>query len=77
MEGKKRKRKRKGNGLGGVWGQGANKYNKRIEYIWVTSFHNIVKVYNENIMDITFFEKRNAKAKYYFTKSFIKRVIYY
>ena len=41
------------------------------------SVHNIVKIYCENIVDITLFEKRNARVKYFFTKSFIKRVIYY
>ena len=39
--------------------------------------YNIVKIYYENIVNITLFEKRNIKAKYFFTKSFIKRVIYY
>ena len=28
-------------------------------------------------MNVTFLEKRNAKAKYFFTKSLIKGVIYY
>ena len=74
---KKEKRKRKGKWVGSSVGQAANKYIKSIEYIWVTSVHNIVKIYCENVADITLFEKRNAKAKYFFTKSFIKRVIYY
>ena len=39
--------------------------------------HNIVKIYCENIINRTFFEKKNVKAKYFFTKSFIKIVIYY
>ena len=41
------------------------------------SVHNIMKIYCKNIVDITFFEKKNVKAKYFFTKSFIKRIIYY
>ena len=76
MKGKKEKKKRREMGWVGV-GQVANKYIKSIEYIWVISVHNIVKIYYENVVDITLFEKRNAKAKYFFTKSFIKRVIYY
>ena len=39
--------------------------------------HNIIKIYYENVVDITIFEKRNVKAKYFFTNSFIKSVIYY
>ena len=74
---KQEKEIEKGNGLGWVWGQGVNKYIKRIEYIWVTPVHNIVKIYYKNVVNITLFEKRNVKAKYIFTKSFIKRVIYY
>ena len=74
---KQEKEIEKGNGLGWVWGQGVNKYIKRIEYIWVMWVYNIVKIYCENVVNITLFEIKNAKVKYFFTKYFIKRVIYY
>ena len=31
-----------------------------------------MKIYYKNVVDITLFEKRNVKTKYFFTKSFIK-----
>ena len=55
---KKEKEKEKGNGLGWVWGQDANKYIKRIEYIWVTLVHNIVKIYCENVVNITLLKEK-------------------
>ena len=74
---KRKEKKRKGKWVGLGVGQGVNKYIKRIRYIWVTSHYNIVKIYYENVVNITLSEKRNIKAKYFFTKFFIKRVIYY
>ena len=50
-----KKRKMGWVGLGWVWGQGANKYIKIIEYIWVIPVQNIVKMYCKNIVDIILF----------------------
>ena len=61
-----------------VFGFNISLFKKCYVYnIFIINFHNIVKIYYENVVDITIFEKRNAKTKYFFTKSFIKRIIYY